>query len=96
MKITLFINGEEKTFTVPFVKARMFRRALEITKKYDLNDVDVETLDVLVSYVVELFNNQFTIDDIYDGVPADKLIPTILDCINKVVGTVGTNKGPNA
>lgn len=96
MKITLFINGEEKTFTVPFVKARMFRRALEITKKYDLNDVDVETLDVLVSYVVELFNNQFTIDDIYDGVPADKLIPTILDCINKVVGTVGTNKDPNA
>ncbi|ADU95287.1 MULTISPECIES: phage tail assembly chaperone G [Anoxybacillaceae] len=96
MKITLFINGEEKTFTVPFVKARMFRRALEITKKYDLNDVDVETLDVLVSYVVELFNNQFTIDDIYDGVPADKLIPTILDCINKVVGTVGKDKDPNA
>lgn len=46
--------------------------------------------------MVELFNNQFTIDDIYDGVPADKLIPTILDCINKVVGTVGKDKDPNA
>jgi hypothetical protein len=96
MKITLFINGEEKTFTVPFVKARMFRRALEITKKYDLNDVDVETLDVLVSYVVELFNNQFTIDDVYDGVPADKLIPTILDCINSVVGVAGKSSDPNS
>jgi hypothetical protein len=96
MQITLFINGEEKTFTVPFVKARMFRRALEITKKHDLNDVDVETLDVLVSYVVELFNNQFTIDDVYDGVPADKLISTILDCINSVVGVAGKSGDPNS
>jgi hypothetical protein len=96
VQITLFLNNEEKTFTVPFVKARMFRRALEITKKYNLNDVDVETLDILVSYVVELFNNQFTIDDFYDGVPADKLVSTILDCINKVIGKVGTNKDPNA
>jgi hypothetical protein len=95
MQITLFVNGEEKTFTVPFVKARMLRRALEIIKKYDLNDVDVQTLDVLVSYVVDLFNNQFTVDDIYDGIPADKLISTILDCINTVVGAVGTNKDPN-
>jgi hypothetical protein len=96
MQITLFINGEEKTFTVPFVKARMFRRALEITKKYDLNDVNVETLDVLVSYVVELFNNQFTIDDVYDGIPADKLISTILDCINSVVGVAGKSNDPNS
>jgi hypothetical protein len=95
MQITLFVNGEEKTFTVPFVKARMFRRALEITKKYDLNDVDVATLDILVSYVVELFNNQFTVDEFYDGIPADKLISTILDCINKVVGAVGADKDPN-
>lgn len=95
MQITLFLNGEEKTFTVPFVKARMFRRALEIYKKYDLNDIDVETLDILVSYVVELFNNQFTIDDVYDGVSSDKFVSTILDCINDVIGKVGTNKDPN-
>jgi hypothetical protein len=96
MKIALLINNEEKTFTVPFVKARMFRRALEINKKYDLDNVDVETLDILVSYVVELFNNQFTIDEFYDGIPADKLISTITDCINKVIDAVGENKDPNA
>jgi hypothetical protein len=96
MQITLFVNGEEKTFTVPFVKARMFRRALEISKKYDLNNIDVETLDTLVSYVVELFNNQFTVDEFYDGISADKLTSTIVYCINKVVGAVGTNKDPNA
>lgn len=95
-KITLFINGEEKTFTVPFVKARMFRRALEIHKKYDLNNVDVETLDTLVSYVVDLFNSQFTVDDFYDGISADKLVSTILDCINNVVGVAGDDKDPNA
>jgi hypothetical protein len=95
MQITLFINGEERTFTVPFVKGRMLRRVLEIRKKYDLNDIDAETLDILVSYITELFNNQFTIDDVYDGIPADKLISTILDCINKVVGTVGASKDPN-
>lgn len=89
MRISLLIDGKEKTFTVPFVKGRMFRRVIEINKNYNLNDVDVETLDTLVEFVIECFNNQFTMDDFYDGIAADKLIDTVLDIFEKVAGVAG-------
>ncbi|ASA96826.1 phage tail assembly chaperone G [Anoxybacillus flavithermus] len=91
MQVTLLIDGQEKTFTVPFVKARMFRRALELRKKYDFNNIDVEALDSIIAFIVELFNGQFTVDEFYDGIAADRLIPTISDCMNKVIGVAKTN-----
>jgi len=42
----------------------------------------------LIDYVVELFANQFTRDDVYDGLASKDLIPTITKCINEVVGQV--------
>jgi hypothetical protein len=90
VEIKLFVGTEEKTFVVPFVKGRMFRRVIEIYKKYNLDDLDPETLDVLVDFIVECFNGQFTRDEFYDGIPADELIDTILNFINKISG-VGKN-----
>jgi hypothetical protein len=96
MEIKLFIEDKEKTFVVPFVKGRMFRRVIEIYKKYNLDDLDPETLDVLVDFIVECFNSQFSRDEFYDGIAADNLIDTILGFINKIAG-VGKNgaAGPN-
>lgn len=96
MQITLFIDEKEKIFSVPFVKGRMFRRVIEIYKKHDLNDIDVETLDILVAFVVDCFNGQFTIDEFYDGTPAEALIETVLGIIEKISGVAkGGNASPN-
>jgi hypothetical protein len=89
MDIKLFFEDKEKTFVVPFVKGRMFRRVLEIYKDYDLDHLNPETLDILVDFIVECFQNQFTRDDFYDGVAADQMTNTILDFINKIAG-IGT------
>lgn len=98
MEIKLFIEDKEKAFVVPFVKGRMFRRIIEIYKEYNLDDLDPETIDVLVDFIVECFNGQFSRDEFYDGVAADKMIDTILDFINKVAGAgkAGGQKGPNS
>ena len=94
MQITL----REKNFIAPAPKARAVRKAIEITEKVDFNNMKAADLDNLVDYIVQLFDKQFTIDDIYDGLEADKLIPTLMDCINDVVGTMGAKleKFPNA
>jgi hypothetical protein len=42
-----------------------------------------------MDYIVELFGNQFTRDELYDGLASKNLIPTITECINEVVGAVG-------
>ena len=78
-----------KTYIAPAPKARMVRKAIELTEKTNFKDMKATEFDNLVGFVVNLYGNQFTIDDVYDGLDANKLLPIILDCINKVVGSVG-------
>ncbi|KMM62216.1 hypothetical protein ACH95_06050 [Bacillus glycinifermentans] len=88
MQITLMIDGEEKVFQAPFVKGRMLREAIKLSKSSNFDDLDVEDLDALVGYVVRVYDNQFDIDQFYDGISSEKLIPVITETIQKVVGTV--------
>jgi hypothetical protein len=32
------------------------------------------------------FGNKFTADDVWDGIDAEKLVPTIMNCINGLMG----------
>lgn len=64
----------------------MVRKSIEISQDVNFNKLKPEELDVLVQFVVDIFNKQFTIDDVYDGLDADKLIPTITECIQGVIG----------
>ncbi|MDQ7095942.1 hypothetical protein REC12_20315 [Desulfosporosinus sp. PR] len=81
------LNG--KIFIAPAPKARMVRKAIEMTEQTNFNAMKSTDLDGLVGYVADLFGGQFTIDDVYDGLDADRLLPTLMDCINTVVGTMG-------
>jgi len=83
----IILNG--KTYIAPAPKARMVRKAIELTEKTNFKEMKAAEFDNLVGFVADLFGNQFTIDDVYDGLEANKLLPIILDCINKVVGSVG-------
>ncbi|WP_067924881.1 phage tail assembly chaperone G [Alicyclobacillus shizuokensis] len=94
MDIKLLVNGERKTYTVPFVKARMLRRALELAERLqgrDDNSITLDELDMMADFVVELFNGQFTRDDLYEGLPANELVPTVAKYMQLAVG----GKDPN-
>ncbi|MBO8164702.1 MAG: hypothetical protein H0Z34_13455 [Brevibacillus sp.] len=93
MQITLRINGENKTFTNDFVSARMFRRAIEMDKHFRGGNMDENTLDEMVGFVVEAYGKQFTIDEFYDGIEASKLISTIIQTIDTVTGRVAKAAG---
>ncbi|KAF0822510.1 hypothetical protein V7200_03550 [Cytobacillus firmus] len=99
MQIKLFLNDEEKTFTVPFIKGRMLREALKMNKSLgEKAELDDETLDDLVHFVCGVFNNQFTPDDVFDGLPIDgifiKLQGVLTDVINKALsGLQGESNG---
>ncbi|KIV56948.1 hypothetical protein AM501_27295 [Aneurinibacillus migulanus] len=93
MEITLFINEEEKKFGTGFISARMFRRAISLQKKMNSGFKSEEDLDEIVDYVVDMFGGKFTREQLYDGLEAEKLIPTIIDCVNQVVGKINTVAG---
>jgi hypothetical protein len=72
------IEDKEKTFSVPFAKGRMFRRALEMNKLFmEGAEITKEVMDQLVDFVCELFNCQFTPDEVWDGLPVDGILPTL-------------------
>lgn len=86
MKFTLFINGEEKTFSVPFVKGRMLRTALKMNKTLgQKTDLDDEILDELVDFVCNVFDNQFTSDQVFDGLPVDGMFIKLQSVLSEVV-----------
>jgi hypothetical protein len=88
MEIVLKKDKKEKTYTTGFISARMVRRTIEVSQGVDFDNISPEELDKLIDYIVELFGNQFTRDDVYDGLQSKDLIPTITKCINEVVGEI--------
>lgn len=79
MNIDLMIKGEKKTFKTNFVSARQFRKVMEFDEKIDYTAIDTNDLDELIDFVCEVFDNQFTVEQFYDGIPAHKTISTITD-----------------
>ena len=74
---------------MPKVKTRMLRKAIKINENIDFNNMKTKDLDGLVDFIVELYGNKFTRDNFYDGLDADKLIETLNNSINGIVGNLG-------
>ncbi|MED3323805.1 hypothetical protein P4377_20450 [Bacillus thuringiensis] len=102
MKLTLRINRENKTFNLPeFIPARLIRQAPELA---DIpNNPGPEDMDKMVKFVVNVYDEQFTLDQYWDGVDARKFLSTTSDVINAIVnetvdaagGTPGTGEAEN-
>lgn len=76
--IKLRVNGEEKTFTIPYVSGYAYRKYVELlTKVKDPSLLTHEEMDWFVELIVEEFNNQFTVEEYYKGIPFHKMMPTI-------------------
>ncbi|BDH62307.1 hypothetical protein MTP04_24370 [Lysinibacillus sp. PLM2] len=90
MKITLRIDGKEKEFVTDFISARKFRKALELNEKDKGKEVSLlESLDKLAEYVVTVFDNQFTLDELWEGIPAGKINSELMRIFNEVLGLEG-------
>lgn len=88
MEVTIKINGKNKTFKTDFISARMFKKTEEFQRKAEKvragqnEDID---LDEIVQYIVDVYGNQFTVDEFYDGVDVADIFPIYLDTINAVI-----------
>lgn len=75
---------KDKTFVAIKPKGRMVRRAMEMLENIDESNFKASNLDNMIQYVVDLFGGKFSIDDVYDGLDVDKIMPAIIDCIKSV------------
>lgn len=84
MKVSLFIDGKEKTFYSPnFISGRIGREAADLEEKYLINqngkfeETQTEVLDIFVDFLCRAFGNQFTADEFYDGIDSRVMYKTI-------------------
>jgi hypothetical protein len=93
---------KDKIFVAVPPRGRLVRKAMELSEKItDENGktkIDTSTLDEILQFTVDLFDNRFTLDDLYDGVLAENLMSTAMDSLNFVMGKLSdkAKKSPNA
>jgi hypothetical protein len=76
--LTLLIDDKEKTFTAPFVTGMVWRKWIELQDKVaDLSKLTVKEMDEFANLVVIAFNQQFTLEQFYSGLPFDEIMWTI-------------------
>lgn len=74
-KITLLIDGKESEFTIPFVSGLAWRKYIEICDEaQDLKALTAEEMDKFVDLIVLEFNNQFTAEQYYKGLPFNETL----------------------
>ena len=79
IEIELETNGEIKRFVCTKIKGILLRKTVGIIKVFESMDkgMDEEKLDRLADYMVDVFENQFTREEFYDGVELDDVIVKI-------------------
>jgi len=85
MNIELHKNEQKQTFTQFFVSAKFMRKALELRKDMNLNNLSIEDLDTAVNFVVEVFDNQFTSEEVYEGISYEEIIDTVFENVFMVI-----------
>lgn len=78
----------DKTYVTDPPKARVLRMAIGISEQVDFAQLKTKDLDKLADLVVDIYRKQFTRDEFYDLLPADKLISTLSESISGIVGGV--------
>lgn len=90
------ISLREKQYSVKFFSGRAMRgiKAIEILLDQIKSDKtpDKQQLDEACQWFCSLFEDQFSIDELYDGYPVDKLLPdmvaayyAVISCATKVL-----------
>ncbi|HCL4447469.1 TPA: hypothetical protein PTV74_002094 [Clostridium botulinum] len=85
MEITLKLNDKDKIFKAPFVSTRKLKETLVLSKMIQ-NGFDEKVLDELGNYIVSLYGEQFTLDELLDGFPANEFFGKAIEDLQTVVG----------
>jgi hypothetical protein len=78
----------DKVFTVEKIKSRMLRNAIDVQSRVNFDDLSIKDLDELVDLTCTMYGNQFTRDELYDGLDGDKLIDTLASTLNRTIDGV--------
>lgn len=91
--LTLVIENEKKDFTVPFVSGWVWRKWIELNDNVvDPKKLTIKELDEFVNLTVLAFENQFTLEQFYKGIPFNEVMRTVESLFIPEVKNEGNEK----
>ena len=102
LEITLNIDGEDKKFTQDKITLGAMRRMAEMDKAIkdlqessNVDDTGLEVLDEMSYTIVVLFKNQFTFDELQDGLEFETM-DEFNEIVEGIFSKVGEGQGKPA
>lgn len=89
LTLNIEIDGEEKRFVSPKrIKGSLWRDASMVAEEIEGGEILIADLDGHLQFVCDVFNNQFDIGQLEDGIDARDLMKTIYAVTIFVMGQV--------
>lgn len=92
LKITLYdpeTNEVRKEFVRSFVPWRLLKKAIQLSKSLknlDENDLKEEDVDAIAGLVVDVFGDQFTVDELNQGADLAEMMTVMQAIVSKASG----------
>lgn len=86
-------NEVVKTFTRSFVPWKMLKKAVKLSKQVNFEDLKAEDVDQIAGLVVEVFSDQFTLEDLDNGADVGEMLAVIENIVARANG-VSLNPTP--
>lgn len=89
-KIDLVVNAEKmetKEYRTNFVKGSLVMKALQIGKKFEDagEQLEIEVIYELADLIVAVYNNQFTTEELLDGINSTELFETLMNELQSII-----------
>lgn len=73
MNITLTKpDGSARTYTQFFIPLKFLRKAMEIKQSINIKEMTLEDVDTILNFAVEVFDHQFTFEELEQGIPYEE------------------------
>ena len=83
-KVRIIVN--DVAYDSGTIKAKKIREALEIDEAIDYAHIEASIVDKSADFVVSLYGNQFTRENLYNGIDGDVFLQTMFENIARVIG----------
>lgn len=90
MTITLYdpVTSEVKnTFTRLFVPWKLLKKAVQLSKSLNAENLTEADVDTIAALVVEAFGNQFTVDELNEGADLSEMMTVLQTIVSKASGS---------
>ena len=90
MSIKIELNNGNDIYVCDKITGFMFRKALRLKEKQEQLGINTNLLDELAQFVCDVFNNQFTVSELYKGLETSEILKVFNNVLMLVIRSTMT------